>query len=206
MDVDMPELNGYGATAQIREAEREIGSHIPIIGLTAHAMQGAREECIAHGMDGYLTKPIDTEALWVELEGVKTTRGELVEDDIEDKVEQGPASFNFEIERVMELMASDRDLFKEMVRIYRADYPKYLASLDRAISEEDAEQVRYFAHTIKGMLSVFAVEEIADIASRIEEQVGADHRADLQALTYALQWLGGELDKHVDSIEVILTE
>jgi PAS domain S-box-containing protein len=199
MDVDMPELNGYDATARIREAERESGSHIAIIGLTAHAMQGAREECIAHGMDGYLTKPIDTEALWVELEGVRTPLG-LVDEDAGSKVEQGLPRFNFEIKRVMELMADDHELFKEMARIYREDYPKYLASLDAAITSENAEQVRYAAHTIKGMLSVFAVEEIADIASRIEEHPGADHRADHQALVYALQWLEGELNKHVDSI------
>jgi len=205
MDVDMPELNGYGATAQIRAAEQLSGSHIPIIGLTAHAMQGAREECIAHGMDGYLTKPIDTEALWVELEGVKTTTSALAEE-VEHKVGQEPARFDFEIERVMGLMAGDRALFTEMVRIYRSDYPKYLASLDAAIKTEDAEQVRYFAHTIKGMLSVFAVEEVADIASHIEEQVGADHRADQQALVYALQWLEKELDKHVDSIDELLTD
>lgn len=205
MDVDMPELNGYGATAQIREAEQGSGSHIPIIGLTAHAMQGAREECIAHGMDGYLTKPIDTEALWVELEGVRTPFG-LVDEDAGSKTEQEQPRFNFEIKRVMELMANDNDLFREMVRIYRADYPKYLASLDMAIKGEDAEQVRYIAHTIKGMLSVFAVEEIADIASHIEEQPGADHGADYQVLAYALQWLEGELNKYVDSIEVVLQD
>jgi len=202
MDVDMPELNGYGATAQIREAEQGSGSHIPIIGLTAHAMQGAREECIAHGMDGYLTKPIDTEALWIELEGVHAPISPI-DEDADHKVEQGASRFTFEIKRVMELMANDSELFKEMVRIYRADHPNYLASLDMAIRNGDAEQVRYIAHTIKGMLSVFAVEEIADIASRIEEQAGADHRADYQVLAHALQWLEGELKKHVDSIEVV---
>lgn len=202
MDVDMPELNGYGATEKIRALEQVSGGRIPIIGLTAHAMQGAREECIAHGMDGYLTKPIDTEALWVELEGVKTT----VSADASNKSVPSPDQFTFDLQRVMGLMADDRDLFKEMVRIYLEDSPKYLASLGEAIANEDAEQIRYGAHTIKGMLSVFAVDEISDIAQRIEEQAGADHRADHQALVSALQWLGNELNKHVNSSEVVLND
>jgi CheY-like chemotaxis protein len=205
MDVDMPELNGYGATAQIRTLEQESGKRIPIIGLTAHAMQGAREECIAHGMDGYLTKPIDTEALWVELEGVKTTEVDLVEPDTIIKSAHS-VQYTFDLPRVMELMANDRDLFKEMIRIYLEDSPKYLARLGEAIANDDAEQIRYGAHTIKGMMSVFAVDAISDIAQRIEEQSGADHRADYQALVSALQWLGSELNKHVNSNEVVLND
>lgn len=67
MDVDMPVMNGYQATERIRSLEQD-GARIPIIAMTAHAMAGAREECLAHGMDGYLTKPIDTAALWRELD------------------------------------------------------------------------------------------------------------------------------------------
>ncbi|MBA4382560.1 MAG: hybrid sensor histidine kinase/response regulator, partial [Sideroxydans sp.] len=206
MDVDMPELNGYGATEQIRALEKVSGMRIPIIGLTAHAMQGAREECIAHGMDGYLTKPIDTEALWVELEGVKTTALDPFGSDASIKSTQLSVQYTFDLPRVMELMANDQELFKEMVRIYLEDSPKYLASLGEAIANDDAEQIRYGAHTIKGMLSVFAVEEISDIAQRIEQQSGADHRADHQALVDALQWLGSELNKHVNSNEVVLND
>ncbi|MFA6121523.1 MAG: DAHL domain-containing protein [Sideroxydans sp.] len=205
MDVDMPELNGYGATAQIRQAESHSGRRIPIIGLTAHAIQGAREECIAHGMDGYLTKPIDTEALWVELEGVGTA-GDAGLEDTMSVMTRAPSHFTFDLPRVMNLMANDQGLFKEMVRIYMQDYPKYLASFGEAIANDDAEQIRYNAHSIKGMLSVFAVEEIVDIARRIEEQAGADHHADHLALVGALRWLEGELNKHVGPQNVALNE
>jgi len=63
MDVQMPGMDGFEATAAIREKEREIGRHVPIIALTAHAMKGDKERCLAEGMDGYLSKPIHPEEL-----------------------------------------------------------------------------------------------------------------------------------------------
>jgi signal transduction histidine kinase/DNA-binding response OmpR family regulator/HPt (histidine-containing phosphotransfer) domain-containing protein len=201
MDVDMPELNGYAATAQIREGERISGGHIPIIGLTAHAMQGAREECLKHGMDAYLTKPIDTEALWVELETIKTGLHSIGVDVPDEVGRESMPTLRFDFARVMQLMAEDSGLFQELVRIYLGDYPKFLSRLTQAITAGDADQITYLAHTIKGMLSVFAVEDIANIAAHIEANPGADHQADLLALTKGLDWLTQELIQRLEVVK-----
>jgi len=70
MDVQMPDLGGFEATAAIREKERVTGAHLPIIALTAHAMRGDRERCLAAGMDAYVTKPIQTEELFAAIGNV----------------------------------------------------------------------------------------------------------------------------------------
>ncbi|MDR3700698.1 MAG: response regulator [Candidatus Sulfopaludibacter sp.] len=74
MDIQMPEMDGMEATAAIRERERTTGGHIPIIAMTAHAMKGDEEKCLAGGMDGYLGKPIQRLRLLETLEQVCAVR------------------------------------------------------------------------------------------------------------------------------------
>jgi CheY-like chemotaxis protein len=63
MDVQMPELDGLEATRRIREMEKKTGAHMPILAMTANAMQGDRDECLSAGMDGYLAKPVESKQL-----------------------------------------------------------------------------------------------------------------------------------------------
>ena len=73
MDVQMPEMDGYQATGAIREHEKRAGGHLPIVAMTAHALDRDRERCLAAGMDSYLTKPIQLDKLYEMLERVATT-------------------------------------------------------------------------------------------------------------------------------------
>jgi two-component system, sensor histidine kinase and response regulator len=80
MDVQMPEMDGFEATARIRESERRTGQHTPIVAMTAHAMVGDRERCLASGMDDYMCKPLKRAEVFAFLErisaGLTPLRGE----------------------------------------------------------------------------------------------------------------------------------
>jgi CheY-like chemotaxis protein len=194
MDVDMPELNGYAATVRIRNAERSSGGHIPIIGLTAHVTQGSREDCLAAGMDGYLSKPIDSSALWQELEKIQVSGPEPAAST--ESTEAKPAGFS--LEKALGMMDNDFSLFREIVNIYLHDYPSYLDKLEEAIVRQDTDSIRHYAHTIKGMLSVFAVPEIADRAAMIEMDGG--DVSQYPALKQSMDELATILQQHLSAV------
>ncbi len=167
MDVDMPEMNGYEATERIRELEATSGRRIPIVAMTAHAMQGAREECIRHGMDGYLTKPIDTEALWNELDslGQRPVIGRL-----EKQPEQIVAVADFE--KARKSMDDSAELFNEIVRLFLVDAPPHMQRIKDGLARGDANAVLHSAHALKGMAGIFAAEHVMQVAELVEKTVG----------------------------------
>jgi CheY-like chemotaxis protein len=75
MDIQMPGMDGFEATAAIREKEKRTGGHIPIVAMTAHALKGDQERCIAAGMDGYVSKPIRTSELFSAIENLLKNKG-----------------------------------------------------------------------------------------------------------------------------------
>ncbi len=80
MDVQMPEMDGFEATAVLRAQEKESGGHLPVVAMTAHAMKGDEERCLASGMDGYVVKPINSAALYAAIEAARLTGSEAAGD------------------------------------------------------------------------------------------------------------------------------
>ena len=148
MDVDMPEMNGYEATRCIRDAELATGGHIRIVAMTAHAMQGAREECLSRGMDGYLPKPIDTEALWRELDSLAQS---AVEVSVPKSVKPMRVA-DFALAR--QTMDDSRELFDEIVAMFLLDAQVHMQKIKDALVQEDASAIRHSAHTLKCMAGI----------------------------------------------------
>ncbi len=191
MDVDMPELNGYDATKKIRDLERQRDTRTSIIGLTAHVMPGSRESCLAAGMDGYLSKPIDTDALWTEMEFIQSNKPPAKPAKLRDE----PALLTFNLDKALVLMDNNRDLFREMVDLFVADCPDYIEKLGDAIKQGDRQQIRHYAHSLKGMLSVFCMPTMTKIAEKIEMQEHNDHQDNFRQLVQDIDWLAIELQK-----------
>jgi CheY-like chemotaxis protein/HPt (histidine-containing phosphotransfer) domain-containing protein len=168
MDVDMPVMNGYQATEEIREIEKNRGGHIPIVAMTAHAMEGAREECLIHGMDGYLSKPIDTEILWQELEAIGHTQTILSDQSEPNANRLIVADFN----KAMEVMNHNSDLFDEISSLFIQDAPSYMQKVKKGLANGDLDLVRRSAHSLKGMVSIFSAERTMQAAKLVQDSVG----------------------------------
>jgi two-component system sensor histidine kinase/response regulator len=176
MDCQMPEMDGYEATQAIRL--REGGSaRIPIIAMTAHALEGDRERCLQAGMDDYLSKPVRTEELTALLE--KWSRTSAKETETPPKGEERASENPSEEEGILdpEIVESIRDLqddsepdlFKELAELFMRDVPQRLEALERAIHEGDAATFRREAHTLKGSSGNLGASEMSLRASKLEQ-------------------------------------
>jgi PAS domain S-box-containing protein len=168
MDVDMPVMNGYEATQRIRELEKDTGKHIRIVAMTAHAMAGAREECLRQGMDGYLTKPIDTDALWHELDSL--AQGSVTKDaTLVTPARRGAVA---DFGKARQTMDDSKELFEEIVRLFLEDAPPHIESIKNGLAQGDADAVRHSAHALRGMVGIFAAERTMKAAAKVEELAG----------------------------------
>ncbi len=149
MDLQMPEMGGLEATGAIRAKESGTGARVPIVALTAHAMQGDRERCLEAGMDDYLSKPIDVNQLITIVERFTPTV--------------------FDERAALGHTGGDRKLLKQIVGLFRADYPATLRSIERALSRRDAEALRTSAHALKGSIATVGSPAGRHLAAELEE-------------------------------------
>jgi CheY-like chemotaxis protein len=165
MDVQMPEMDGFEATSSIREREKSSGVHIPIIALTAHAMEGDRKNCLAAGMDSFIAKPLKGEDLLAVIEMVINFPSEITREvRSERKVEEGV----FDPHEALERMNGDRDLFREVVGIFAGESSKLLAEIRDAISAGDLVRLNCAAHNLKGTVGNFGARDAFEAALKLE--------------------------------------
>jgi two-component system, sensor histidine kinase and response regulator len=168
MDCQMPIMDGFEATASIRQRERNLDlSAIPIIALTANAILGDRENCLAKGMDDYLSKPFSVEQLY------RVLAQWLPANTVKPKVLPTVIPVqNIQIDKkvIEQLMALREGLLPRVIYLFRTSSPALLASLEKAIVEENSDHAYKIAHSLKNSAANLGIIELVDLCRDLEAQ------------------------------------
>ncbi len=159
MDIQMPEMDGFEATAAIRDKEKSTGEHLPIIAITAHAMKGDRERCIQAGMDSYVSKPFTVEELIAAIETAM--------DSVRNTAVVGPSEL-FDKTKILARLDGDEELLAEAAALFLQNCPNYMASIRAAIADADPKSLEFAAHALKGSVGNFGAELAVQAAYQLE--------------------------------------
>jgi HPt (histidine-containing phosphotransfer) domain-containing protein len=158
-------MGGIEAARVIRDRERQGTGRLPLVALTAHAMQGDRARCLEAGFDGYLSKPIDVDELIATVErygaGDATAPVQVIRQDANQAI--------FDEHAALSYTGGDRRLLKEVIQLFRADYPSALRRINRALKGRDPEALRLAAHRLKGSIATVGAPAARQVAAELEE-------------------------------------
>ncbi len=188
MDVQMPEMDGFEATRAIRLEEAATGKHLPIIAMTAHAMKGDRERCLAAGMDDYVTKPIQVPDLLRAIQNAVTTSSPAAAKPT--TAVNSPSKCIFNREAALERVEGDEEFLAEVVELFLTDSMTRMNEIRAAVAADDGPRLQRAAHALKGAAGYLAAESTCAAALRLEE-IGAS--GDCSFAPAALELLEREL-------------
>lgn len=216
MDIQMPVLDGLEATRRIRLREKETGKHIPIIAMTAHAMQRDKEECFEVGMDQYISKPIRTEHLFELLDGVapsvepttESKRASIATAPILKFDQPKPEAKSFvedtsifDRAEALEQCLGSVDMLTQLVRVFLQNADQMMAAINDAIKSQDPKALHRSAHTFKGAVGNLAAKKAHDSALRLEQMGRNNNLSGAEEAFQQLQQTLSMLKSHVQEFE-----
>lgn len=166
MDCQMPIMDGFEATQRIRERERALGlPKLPIVALTANAIVGDKEMCLARGMDDYLSKPFTAEQLHKLLSRWLPQR-ELHDSNNEEAAEL--PGIKIDVKVLAQLKSLRPGLLARVIELYISTSPKLLEEMEHAIAASDAGEMYKIAHSLKNSSANLGVNEIVELCRELE--------------------------------------
>ena len=204
MDVQMPDVDGFQATAMIREKEKSSGKHIPIVAMTAYAMTGDRERCLAAGMDAYVAKPIRHQDLFETIQALDREMPGIAASSPPEE----PSKEVLDEALLMSRVDNDPQLLKDLVDLFLEECPRILDEITVALGKRDAKAVEKGAHSLKGSTSNLAARLAGEAALKLERFAQAadwehaesglkDLKCQLERLKPALRAVQAETEKRV---------
>ncbi|MCS6859992.1 MAG: response regulator [Abditibacteriales bacterium] len=169
MDVQMPEMDGFEATRRIRAHANPRLRSLPIVAMTARAMTGDRERCLAAGMDGYVAKPLQPRELFEALEAASHQPVLPAANDTPAPEASPPAPQDI-IDRAAILARVDGnvELLREIVSLFLNDCPRLMNEVHQAAARRDGQALERAAHALKSAVSLFNAEAAFEAALRLE--------------------------------------
>ena len=196
MDVQMPEMDGFEATAAIREKEAAGKSHIPIIAMTAHAMKGDRERCLEAGMDGYVAKPIQADELIQVAESF--TGNDQPAATVETSLE--PA---MDWDLALSRLDGDEPLLLDLATLFCGESERMLSVVRTSVDARNADALQRAAHTIKGSVATFGARGAVDAALKLE-RIGRS--VELDGVESACAILEAEVKRLCEALEELAVQ
>ena len=168
MDCQMPEMDGYEATGEIRDPESNVLNHtVTVIAMTANAMKGDREKCLAAGMDDYLSKPVNPQELFDMLEKW-LTEDESFQKEESTVLDTAPVKDIFDRAGFLDRLMGDEELATEILGEFLEDVPIKFTALKEALDNGNADMIQRHAHTIKGASANVGALALQEMAYQIE--------------------------------------
>jgi CheY-like chemotaxis protein len=201
----MPVMNGFEATAAIREREGRLGGHLQIVAMTAHSMKGDRERCLEAGMDDYLSKPIRTEELLAVLERVEGAVTEAAPSGapLVSRANSMESPAPIDRQAFLERMGGDAELIREVVEAFQTEMPRMRTRMREAVEKRLAAEVERAAHALKGAVGVFSAEGAVRAALTLERLGRAGELTGVEAAHTELEQ---EVERLVAAIEAVARE
>ncbi len=196
MDIQMPGIDGYDAARMIRKKEE--WKSVPIIAMTANAMKGDREKCLAAGMNDYVSKPIDVHQLYATLrkwvfpkpEVAKAPGGGTGEEEKEIGLPEG--IFGINMEWALERLAGKKSLYVSLLRDFVKDNKNSIDEIQDAL-RTDKEKAERIAHTLKGLAGNIGALGLFEAAKSLEKAIREDEEANITQFLKETAVLLGEV-------------